>query len=223
MQFMYQGVLLDIDGTLVDSNDVHARAWVDALIEQGYSASFEDVRPLIGTGGDTVLPKIARLDSDSPEGKKIDQRRGEIFKTRFLPSVKPFPQVRALLLRMRESGLKLVIATSAKPAEADPLLQLADVSDLIDVQTTSDDAEHSKPAPDIIQAALKKSGLAAASVLMLGDTPYDIKSARKVGVSTLVVRCGGGWTDSDFKDALAIYDDPADLLAHYDQSPLAQG
>jgi len=220
---MYQGALLDIDGTLVDSNDVHARAWVDALTEQGHSASFEEVRPLIGTGGDTVLPKIAHLDGDSLEGKKIDERRGEIFKTRFLPTVKPFPQVRALLLRMRESGLKLVIATSAKPTEADPLLQLADISDLIDVQTTSDDAAHSKPAPDIIQAALKKSGLAAAAVLMLGDTPYDIESARKSGVSTIVFRCGGYWDDAHFKGALAIYDDPADLLAHYDRSPLAQG
>src|SRR5580700_3597512 len=97
-----KGVLLDVDGTLVDSNDAHAEAWVRALTENGVNVSFEKVRPLIGKGGDKLLPEVAGIEADSPKGKAISQRRGEIFQRDFLPSLRPFPGAKDLLARMKQ-------------------------------------------------------------------------------------------------------------------------
>lgn len=217
-----QGVLLDIDGTLLLSNTAHAQSWVDAFAEFGYQVSLPQAQGLIGMGGDRVIPILAPglTDTEDP-GKAIAQRRGEIFMSRYSDGVEPAPGARALLQRMREDGLALIVASSAKQAELTDLLNRAIVADLIDVTTTSDDAEESKPAPDIVQVALRKSGLEPQQVLMLGDTPYDVEAARNGGVGIIALRCGGH-SDANLSDALAIYDDPADLLAHYDESPLGQ-
>jgi HAD superfamily hydrolase (TIGR01509 family) len=213
------GVLLDIDGTLIDSNDANARAWMEALFAHGIEVNYLKLREGVGMGGDNFLPKIAHIESDSPQGKAISETRSRILKSQYLPTLHAFPQVKELLTRLHGDGLKLVVATSAKPDEADALLKLTGAADLIDAIATTEDAENSKPAPDIIQAALKKSGLAAGEVVMLGDTPYDVESAQKAHVGIVGVRCGG-WTAPDLKGALAVYNDPADLLAHYDESPL---
>lgn len=213
------GVIFDVDGTLVDSNDAQARSWVDALKEFGYSVPYEKVRPLIGMGGDKVLPETIGVQKDSEKGKQISQRRSEIFKEKYLPNVKAFPDAQKLLDRMREQGLKLAIATSAQPDELRPLLQIVGAADLIEDKTSSKDAQSSKPDPDVMQVTLKKVGYPANELVMIGDTPYDIEAATKVGVGTIAFRCGG-WSDSDLTGAIAIYNDPADLLAHYDSSPL---
>jgi HAD superfamily hydrolase (TIGR01509 family) len=217
-----RGVILDVDGTLVDSNDAHARAWVEALAEHGIEVAFEEVRPLIGMGGDKLLPEVSGIREDTPEGEKIGKRRGEIFKERYLPTLKAFPSARELLRRMRDEGLKLVVASSAKEDELNPLLKIAGASDLVEEKTSSDDAERSKPDPDIVKAALESSGLGPDEVVMLGDTPYDVESASRAGVRVVAVR-SGGWEDGDLSGAIAIYDDTADLLAHYDSSPLKGG
>ena len=214
------GVLLDIDGTLVDSNDANARAWMEALLAHGFEVNYIKLREAVGMGGDNLLPQVAGIDGDSPQGKAVAETRGEVLKSKYLPHLQAFPQVKALLTRMRAQGLKLVVATSAKPDEADVLLKITGAADLIDVIATIEDAENSKPAPDILQAALKKSGLAADAVLMLGDTPYDVEAARKADIRVLGVR-SGGWTAPDLKGAEAVYNDPADLLARYDASLLA--
>jgi len=214
------GVLLDIDGTLVDSNDANARAWMEALLAHGFEVNYIKLREAVGMGGDNLLPQVAGIDGDSPQGKAVVETRGEVLKSKYLPHLQAFPQVKALLTRMRAQGLKLVVATSAKPDEADVLLKITGAADLIDVIATIEDAENSKPAPDILQAALKKSGLAADAVLMLGDTPYDVEAARKADIRVLGVR-SGGWTAPDLKGAEAVYNDPADLLARYDASLLA--
>jgi phosphoglycolate phosphatase-like HAD superfamily hydrolase len=120
---------------------------------------------------------------------------------------------------MRDEGLKLVVASSAKEDELTPLLEKAGTADLIEKKTSSDDAENSKPDPDIVKAALDRSGLAPDEVVMLGDTPYDIEAASRAGVRAVALR-SGGWKDRDLSGAIAAYDDPADLLAHYDSSPL---
>ena len=127
---------------------------------------------------------------------------------------------RDLILKMQQ-GLKLLVASSANSEELSVLLKAAEVDDLLDLDaaTTSSDAEASKPEPDILEVALKRLGLPADRVVMLGDTPYDIEAAKKVGVGTIALRCGG-FSDGELKDAIAIYDDPEDLLAHYDNSPL---
>lgn len=213
------GVLLDIDGTLIDSNDANARCWMEALLAHGIEVNYLKLREGIGMGGDNFLPKIAHIKSDSPQGKAVSETRSEILKSKYLPALRAFPQVKELLTRLHEDGLKLVVATSAKADEAEALLKLTGASDLIDAIATTEDAENSKPDPDIIHAALQKSGLSADTVVMLGDTPYDVEAAQKAGVGTLGVRCGG-WTAPDLKGALAVYNDPADLLAHYDDSPL---
>lgn len=215
------GVIFDVDGTLIDSNDAHARAWVAALAEHGYDVPFERVRRLIGMGGDKLLPSVAGIDTDSERGKQIDKRRGAIFQQRFLPEVGAFPQVRPLLERLSADGMRLVVASSAKGDEIDTLLERTGAADLFESSTSSSDAPRSKPDPDIVEAALSQLGLPAGQVLMIGDTPYDIEAAAKAGIGIVALR-SGGWGDADLAGALAVYDDPADLLAGYDDSPLHQ-
>lgn len=214
-----RAVLLDIDGTLIDSNDGHARAWVDAGAELGYRISYEDIRPLIGMGGDKVMPKLIGLESDSREGKAFSERRTAIFSERYLPDIRPFPGTRELVERIRNAGLQVVIATSANGKEMKKLLRVAGVEDLIDEATSSSDANASKPDPDIIQAALEAAKTQPDAALMLGDTPYDVAAAGRAGVGIIAFRCGG-WTDETLRGALAVFDDPADLLANWDESPL---
>lgn len=216
----FRGVLLDIDGTLVDSNDAHADAWVRALREHGHDVSFEKIRPLIGMGGDNLLPTAAGVDKDSEEGKKISARRGEIFRE-LLPTIRPFSGTRELISFLIKSGFKVVVATSASDEEVDPLLEIARVRDLIRHQTSADDADNSKPDPDIIHAALQRLGHPAEEAVMLGDTRYDIEAAAKAGVGTIALRCGGA-TSEELAGAIAIYEDPEDLLERFDASPLAQ-
>jgi HAD superfamily hydrolase (TIGR01509 family) len=213
-----RAAILDIDGTLIDSNDAHAHAWVDVGKEFGYKLDFNEVRRLIGMGGDKVLPILTGLEDGSDEGERMNKRRGEIFREEYLPTLSPFPHARELLERFRADGLALVIATSASKKDMGGLLKKIGVEDLIDEKTSSSDADNSKPDPDIIQAALKKAGVRPSEALMLGDTPYDVEAARKAGVRTVALRCGG-WSAEDLGDAAAVYRDPADLLAHYDESP----
>ena len=219
---MLRGMLLDIDGTLLLSNEAHARAWVDAYREFGYHVQLARVRPLIGMGGDKLMKRLTpELDSSAGTGKQIADRRQEIFFQRYAPTLEPAPGARALLLRLKADGLTLTIATSAKDRELGVLLKAAGIADLVEEKTTSDDAKESKPDPDIVHAALVKSRLSANEVLMLGDTPYDVESAGKLGVGVIAMRCGGH-SDEDLRGAIAIYDDPADLLAHFDSSPIAK-
>jgi HAD superfamily hydrolase (TIGR01509 family) len=212
-------ILLDIDGTLLDSNDAHARAWVDAMAAHGYVVPFEDVRPLMGMGGDKVLPELTGLDPESGEAERIGETRAEIFSTRELPTLRPTPGARALLEDLAARGLELVVATSAKEEEVAALLQQAGVADLIDAASSADDAERSKPDPDIVQAALQSVGRPASHSLMIGDTPYDVSAATRARVPIIALRCGGSDTKS-LAGALQVYDDPADLLAHIDETPM---
>jgi HAD superfamily hydrolase (TIGR01509 family) len=214
-----RGVILDVDGTLVDSNDAHARSWVEIFTRNGHTAGYEQVRRLIGKGGDKLVPEVTGLDAEHGEGKRLSDQRKALFTQQYLPYLEPFPRVRELLERMQRDGLRLVVASSAAKQELDPLLEAAGVRDLIEDRTSADDAEESKPDPDIVQAALRRSGLRPDQAVMLGDTPYDVEAAAKAGVRTIALRCGG-WDDEALDAALAVYDDPADLLAHYEQSPL---
>jgi phosphoglycolate phosphatase-like HAD superfamily hydrolase len=216
-------VLLDIDGTLIDSNDAHARAWVDSLRAHGYVIPFEQVRPLIGMGCDKVLPELTGLDPESGEAERMSKTRSELFLKRELPSLRPTRGARDLLQHMLDVGFELVVATSAKVDEVRALLEQAGVSDLIQLASSADDAERSKPAPDIVRAALRLSGSQAAHSAMIGDTPYDVEAAARARVPAIALRCGGWWDDAALAQSTAIYDDPADLLAHFEESPLGGG
>jgi len=212
-------VLLDVDGTLIDSNDAHARAWAEVLEEFGHDAGFDEARPLIGMGGDKVLPALTGLAEESPEGQRILQRRGQLFRERYLSGLRPCPGARALVERMRAAGLELVVATSASQEDLQPLLEQAGVADLIEQATNAAAAERSKPDPDIVVAALRRTGQAAQHVL--GDTPYDVEAARRAGVGVVAVRCGG-WGDAELEGAMAVYDDPAAILARWEESPFGR-
>jgi HAD superfamily hydrolase (TIGR01509 family) len=208
-------VILDVDGTLVDSNDAHAHAWVEAFREAGREIDFGRVRRLIGMGGDKLMPEAAGLHEESPEGKAISDRRGEIFRSKYLPALAPFPRVRELLARLRHDGFELVVASSATAEELEPLLKVAGADDLLAQETSSDDAEESKPEPDIVEAAVTKSRCSAQQAVMVGDTPYDVEAATRAGVRIVAVRCGG-WDLPDLAGAVAVFNDPAEMLARYD-------
>lgn len=211
-----RGVILDVDGTLIDSNDAHARAWSDAGDRLGYEIPFEKVRPLIGMGGDRVMPILVGLEKDSDEGQELSSVRSDIFKRRYLPEIQAFPRVRDLVIRLREDGFDRVVASSSSADDLDDLLEVAGVSDLVRSATSADDADRSKPAPDIVESAVARANVERQRLIMIGDTPYDVEAARRARVPLVAVRCGG-WADPDLEGAAAIFDDPADLLAHYEE------
>jgi len=215
---MYRAVIFDVDGTLVDSNDAHAHAWVQALAERGRRVAFSRVRPLIGMGSDKLLPKAAGLAADSPEGQTIVDRRREIFLRDWLPRLQPTHGARELLEWLRDDRLKLYVASSANADELQPLLRVAGADKMMESTTSSDDAERSKPDPDIVKAAIERAGCSTDEIIMIGDTPYDVEAAARAGISIIALR-SGGWPDGDLHGAAAVYDDPADLLDHYDLSP----
>lgn len=216
----FRGVILDVDGTLVDSNDQHAHAWIDALNEFGYKVPYEKIRKMIGMGSDRLLHDAVGIDSNSEQGQAISKRVGEIFMSKYLPQVKAFPGTHDLLQRIHDQGLQLAVASSAKKDELGALLKIAGVEGLIEDKTVSSDVQRSKPAPDVVEATLEKLELPRAEVVMFGDTPYDVEACRRAGVKIIAFR-SGGWDDQALHGAIAIYDGPADLLAHYNQSPLA--
>jgi HAD superfamily hydrolase (TIGR01509 family) len=216
------GVLLDIDGTLILSNDLHARAWVDSFAVFGYQIAYDDVRPLIGMGGDQIIPKFAPgLNSKEGEGKEISDYRKQLVINEFTPQMKPANGARALIQKMQDAGLNLIVATSASNQELEHLLKAAQIEDLLTNFTTSSDAKASKPQPDIVQVALDKIHLSSGEVVMIADTPYDIEAGKKAGVGVIAFRCGG-FSEKELAGAIAIYNDPADLLQHYEESPLAK-
>jgi HAD superfamily hydrolase (TIGR01509 family) len=214
-------VLVDVDGTLLDSNDAHASAWVDALREAHRQVAFDHVRRLIGKGGDKLLAEVAGLSDDSREGAAISERRGRIFHEKYLPKVKPFPRVRDLLQRLHRDQFRLVVATSAQEDEMRALLERTGGAEFFEQTASAADADHSKPDPDIVQAALRKAGSRPDDALMLGDTPYDIEAAGAAKVEAIGLCCGG-WPAHALRGAIAIYEDAADLLARYDTSPFAR-
>ena len=217
----YRGILLDMDGTLVDSNHAHAQAWVEAFRELGRPVPYERIRPLIGMGGDKLLPAAAGLSADSPEGEAVAEKRGEIFRGRFLPRIEAFPGTRGLLQELRRRGFRLAVASSAKEEELEPLLRIAGAHDLIESATSADDAGSSKPDPDVIHAALGRLRAAPGEAVMVGDTPYDAEAAVRAGVAFVGFRCGG-WEGAALDGAIAAYDGPWDLLRRLDESPLAR-
>ena len=179
------------------------------------------MRRCIGMGGDKLMPEVSGLSEDSLQGVAIAERRGEIFMSEFVPRLKPFKDADDLVAAVKAFGLTAVAASSAKENELKALLELSDTTSLMDDATSSDDAEESKPAPDIIEAALSRAKAAPGEAIMIGDTPYDIEAARRAGVKTIAFRTGG-WDDADLAGALEIYDGPWELLQKLSSSALAR-
>jgi HAD superfamily hydrolase (TIGR01509 family) len=218
-----KAVVFDVDGTLIDSVDLHAQAWVDAFAEFGHEVRFGDVRRQIGKGGDQLMPVFLSKAEIERFGKKLEERRSALLKERYLHRIKPFPSVRELFQRVIADGKAIALASSAKEDELEQYKKIANIVDLIDVETSSDDAKKSKPHPDIFCAALAKLDIARPKqVIVIGDTPYDAEAAAKAGLRTIGLLCGG-WSEDELRRAgcVAVFKDPADLLVRYGESPLA--
>ena len=196
----------------MDTNGAHAEAWTQALNEHGINVSVGEVRPLIGMGGDKLLPAIARVEESSSLGTTLAKRKKELFSA-MLPDLRPTNGARALLEYLRDRRIDLVVATSADDREMRAILRQGKLLDLFSAHTTKDDAEESKPDPDILLAAMARVGARPDSTVMVGDTPYDIEAAHRAGIEIIALRCGGHWSDADLADALEIHDDPDALMA----------
>jgi HAD superfamily hydrolase (TIGR01509 family) len=220
MHRILSGVLLDIDGTLVESNEAHALSWVQALRENGKKCSLDEVCPLIGMGSDHLLPKLISINAESEEGKMLSDRKKEIFFNEYLPQLQPNPGAKELIQKFRELGLSIAVATSASEDEVKALLKVCRSEELIPHKISRSDAGSSKPSPNVIQVALDKLKTYPGETLMLGDTPYDIEAALKEGVQTVAFRCGG-WTDDELPGAIGYFDHPQDLLENLEFSPFA--
>lgn len=219
-----KAVIFDIDGTLVDSVDFHAEAWQKTFKHFGKDIAFKDVRSQIGKGGDQLLPVFFSEEELKRFGKDMEEYRGELFKREYMPRVKAFPQVRELFERIEADGKRLALASSAKEDELETYKKIARIDDLVEKATSADDAEKSKPHPDIFEAAIEKLGdVEPNECLVIGDTPYDAEAAGKAKVRTIGVLCGG-FPEASLTGAgcIAIYRDPADLLARYEDSPIKQ-
>ena len=214
-----QAVIFDVDGTLIDSNDQHALAWLRAFRHFGYAFPFEALRDQIGKGGDQLMPVFLPQEVVDQQGEAISSFRSELFKREFLPGLQPFGEVRPLFERLRADGRRIVLASSATGEELERYKEIAGVGDLLDDATSSDDVEHSKPEPDIFLAALRTAGVGPDQAVVVGDTPYDAQAASKAGLRTIAVLCGE-FPEADLRDAgcVAVYRDPAHLLAEYEQS-----
>jgi HAD superfamily hydrolase (TIGR01509 family) len=222
---LIKAIIFDVDGTLVDSVDLHARAWQEAFALYDKRFSFEEVRSQIGKGGDQLMPVFLTREELDEFGEELEKRRGELFKRDYLPRVTGFPRVRELFERLRADGKRVALASSAKEDELKILKERADIVGLVEEQTSADDVERSKPHPDIFEAALELlGGPPAEEVVVVGDTPYDAEAAGKAGLRTVGLLCGG-FPEEDLRAAgcVAVYRDPADLLARYEESPLAAG
>jgi HAD superfamily hydrolase (TIGR01549 family) len=218
-----KAAIFDEDGTLVDSVDLHALAWHEAMVKFGHDVGFEQARGQIGKGGDKLIPHFLSEDAQRDHGKEMEEWRGKRFKSEYLPLVRPFSAVPDLLRRVKDNGVRIAVASSAKKDELDEYLDIAGVADLIDVTTCSDDVEESKPAPDIFEAVLKKLEVQGPDAVAIGDTPYDAEAARKAKIATIGVLCGG-FTESSLRQAgcIEVYPGPAALLACFGNSLLAK-
>ena len=190
--------ILDVDGTLVDTNYHHALAWHRALHAHGYPVQMWKVHRHIGMGGDQILDALIGEEAAAEKGDEILEAEAEAY-GELIGEVEPMAGARELIERLREEGATVILASSAKEDEVDHYLDLLDARDLVDGWTTSADVESTKPEPDLVLAALEKAGGEDPSV-MVGDSVWDVKAAKAAGVPTLAVLTGG-FSEAELRDA----------------------
>lgn len=219
---MLLALIFDVDGTIVDSVDLHAEAWRVAFERFGKNFPFDEIRRQIGKGSDQLLPVFLSKQELDSFAEDLDEYRSALFKKEYLPRVQGFARVRELFQRLKNDGKQIVLASSAKADELEAYKKIARIDDLIESETSSDDAEKSKPHPDIFQAALARlKDVAPENAIVIGDTPYDAQAASKANLKTVGLLCGG-WTEEELRGAgcVAIYRDPEDLLLNYEMDHL---
>jgi HAD superfamily hydrolase (TIGR01509 family) len=212
MQRRFESVLLDVDGTLVDSNAAHAHAWAQALAEAGFDIDLPRIRTLIGVGGDRLVEELTGIPRDADRNAALNARRSKLFLERWIRDVRPLPGARTLVGRLHDDGYRYAIASAAKPEELEPLLALAGLTDLVEIRTTSGDVEESKPDPEIVRVAMKRLGAVPETTVMVGDTPYDIQAATDAGIACIAVT-SGGWQREALAGAIAVFAGPAEFAA----------
>lgn len=220
---MVKAVLCDIDGTLVDSNWLHAEAWQQAFAEMGIQVDREEVRRQIGKGGDELIPVFVPWWKREAVEEPLKRYREWIFRKDFLPRVKALPRAREFAEELKRRGIKFALASSSKKADLEDYKRIMQVEELLDEATTADDVDRAKPHPDVFCAALKRLGLKPEECIALGDTPYDAESAGKAGLRTIGVETGG-WTRDELSDAgcVEVYTSIADLLEHIEESAIVR-
>ena len=220
---MVKALLCDIDGTLVQSNWLHAEAWQVALGAIGEHQELETLRRQIGKGGDELVPTFVPWWKAKHIQQPIEAFRKHIFEQDFLQRVEPIPRVRDFLLHLKQQGIRLALASSASKKDLLTYKKIANIEDLIEEESSADDADRSKPHPDIFDATLKRLSLKPGQVLALGDTPYDAESAGKAGIGTIGVMTGG-WSRDELLRAgcIEVYEDVGDLLDHFAESALCR-
>jgi HAD superfamily hydrolase (TIGR01509 family) len=214
--------VLDVDGTLVDTNYQHALAWYRAFRSLGETFPIWRIHRLIGMGGDQLVAAIGGDDVEARIGDEARERWVEEADP-LMPEVSVLPGARELVVALKERGHRVVLASSGKPLHVERALDLLDVRDLADGWTTSEDVEETKPAPDLLHVALEKIGEPAdAPSVVVGDSVYDVEAAKNAGMPAIVVR-SGGFGDDELRNAgaVAIFDTPADLTAALDDTALA--
>jgi HAD superfamily hydrolase (TIGR01509 family) len=225
-----EAVIFDIDGTLVDTVDFHAQSWEKTFQHFGHEIPYEQIRLQIGKGSDKLMPVFFSLEelneSDDAQGLTKGERmrdyRRELYKREYHPQIKAFPQVRELFLRIKADGKRVALASSATKDDLATYKQILNVEDLVDAATTTSEVKSSKPEPDVFFVTLEKLGdVDPNNAIVVGDTPYDAEAASKANLRTIGV-LSGGFPEENLRQAgcIAIYQNIADLLAHYDSSPL---
>lgn len=213
-------ILLDLDGTLIHSNDEHALSWMQALRENGHEVAFASVRRRVGMGGDQMLPSLVNIEAHSPLGQRISERRKEIFRTAYLPHLHAIEGAHALVARFQREGYSLAVATSAGREEAESAIAQTGLAALSLRLVTGDapGVEASKPAPDILLRAMEELGARPDKTQLIGDTPYDLSAAQRAGIRFVAFTCGG-WSPQDFGGAEAVFEGPLHLLQNFPHSP----
>ncbi|GAC1328025.1 MAG: HAD family hydrolase [Mycobacteriales bacterium] len=211
------GVLFDVDGTLVDTNYLHVLAWWHAFRDADHDVSMTDIHRSIGMGSDTLVEHLLGREDEHAAAAHTHHYAP------YLEQLRPFPQAAETLRAVKALGLQVVLATSASEDEVESLTKAIGADDAIGEVTSSADAETSKPAPDILQVALERSGLRPEDTLMVGDTVWDIEAARKAGLDCIAVLSGGiSRSELEQAGAVAVYDNVAALLDDLDASPIGR-
>jgi HAD superfamily hydrolase (TIGR01549 family) len=211
-----QAFLLDIDGTLVDSNDKHAHCWIDAFAHFGKTVEWDVIRQQIGKGGDLLVPDTLNAREMRRYGEELKEYRGSLWKEQYMSSVQPFPGVVESIRALHARGIKLAFASSSNPDEVEYYVDLLGVGDLLEGTTSTEDAEFSKPSPEIFQAALDRVKSDPAFTFAVGDTPYDILAGHRIPLPVIAVRCGG-FPESLLAKAEYVFDDLNEMTRELDR------
>jgi HAD superfamily hydrolase (TIGR01549 family) len=211
-----QGVIFDIDGTLIDTNDIHARCWVEAFAHFDKHIDYKLMRHQIGKGGDLLVPDLLNAKEMQRFGDELKDYRSKLYKKKYMKEAQPFPRVKELFESLHDRGVKLALASSANPDEVEYYTELLGVKKLLGGSTSTKDAKLSKPSPEIFEAALGQLGTDVTKTLVVGDTPYDVLAAHRASLAIVAVLCGG-FEPELLAKAEFLFDDAEDIVRKIDE------